>query len=269
MKQLDSEQQRVMREAYERVFGWSGPSLSHDPLYAAGAALLESQDERIADLKYLLRNAIEYFELVQRGIKLPLTFAGQLKQYRAAVEAQCPAPAEGAKVEARHMISVVHPTTEEYRDRRKELMFKLNFIDEALPQLKEEAERDPCYPHPAAPRAESQDTVPRAVAERIVALEAERDEFNAGWKSCIEDLRKGAEIRRAVEAENAQLRRVIAALKAPVSEARTMETRPCVSCAEQTVYSCIFDRMPLCGEIKCREQHERRDECSGHTKETP
>ena len=39
-------------------------------------------------------------------------------------------------------------------------------------------------------------------------------EFNAGWKSCIEDLRKSAEISRTLETDMAQLRRQIAALEA-------------------------------------------------------
>ena len=39
-------------------------------------------------------------------------------------------------------------------------------------------------------------------------------EFNAGWKSCIEDLRKSAEISRTLEAAIAQLRSQIDAAAA-------------------------------------------------------
>jgi hypothetical protein len=42
---------------------------------------------------------------------------------------------------------------------------------------------------------------PVVMATEYDALKAERDQFNAGWKSCIEDLRKSAEICRGVEAE--------------------------------------------------------------------
>ena len=60
-------------------------------------------------------------------------------------------------------------------------------------------------------------TLTEEQSERIAALEAERDEFNAGWKSCMEDSRKIAEICRTLETAMAQLRRQIAALKAPVT----------------------------------------------------
>ena len=48
-----------------------------------------------------------------------------------------------------------------------------------------------------------------------------------------------------------------------VGERREMDTKPCCSCGDQTVYSCVYDRMPLCGLVDCREKHEARGECSG------
>ena len=75
--------------------------------------------------------------------------------------------------------------------------------------------------------------------ERIAALEAALDEFNAGWKSCIKDLRKSEEICRTLETAMAQLRRQIAALEAPVSdeewEANSGYKFSITGCAEEVV----------------------------------
>lgn len=47
----------------------------------------------------------------------------------------------------------------------------------------------------------------------VQQLEAERDEFNAGWKSCIEDLRKSAEICRQAETRVRQFEQRIGRLR--------------------------------------------------------
>lgn len=67
--------------------------------------------------------------------------------------------------------------------------------------------------------------VPKAQYDaKVQQLEAERDEFNAGWKSCIEDLRKSAEICRQAETRIQQLEQRIGRLREAL-EARRVADR--------------------------------------------
>jgi hypothetical protein len=85
---------------------------------------------------------------------------------------------------------------------------------------------------------------------------SERIYWHYGYMVALSDL---IERIAALEAENARLSALVTDA---LPEARRMSMTPCCSCHEQTVYSCVFDKMPLCGEIKCREEHEQRGECA-------
>ena len=230
--ELNEAQQKVMDAALMKA--WEDRSTSaRAALWAAGTALLE----------YERREAIGDTDLCPfccDGSGKPCAVcAKKALEYAASINA--PAPVEGAKAEG--------------QTQPLKVAFKRSNRVTANQQAFEDAEY-------AAPRAESQDTVKHTpwrteamtaalasankardeqweqalceelpddsieLIERICArVTAQGKEFNAGWKSCIEDLRKSAELCRTLEAAIAQLRSQIdAAAARTLIGARAKET---------------------------------------------